>query len=47
MYLSNRVDLCINVYNTVIVACQPFRALGGHSAKAYGLQMTEEVHTYW
>ena len=31
----------------VSMAYQPFYALGGYSAEAYGLRMKGEGHTYW
>ena len=40
------MGLCTNVTQTVNIACQDFRALGGHSTEEYGLWMTGEVHTY-
>ena len=39
------VFLRTNVAKTVIMACQPFRALGGHSADAYRLRMAGEGQT--
>ena len=39
MDLIYRVDMRTNVGNTASIACQTFRAIGGHSEKAYELHM--------
>ena len=40
--LFDHVGLHTNVAKMVSMACQPCRALGVHSAKAYIIRMTEE-----
>ena len=42
----DHVGLCTNMDKTVIMACHPCRALGGHSMGAYRLRMTVEVHYF-
>ena len=37
--LFDHVGLHINVASTVIMDCQPYCALGGHSVDSYGLQL--------
>ena len=46
MDLFDRVSLRTNVAKKVIMACQPCRALGGHSLEVYGLRMTDDGHNY-
>ena len=39
MELFDRVGLCNNVGKTVIMECQKFYDIGGHSMEAYGIRM--------
>ena len=46
MELFNRVGLQKNVENTVSMACQPYRAIGGNSTESYRLRMAVEGVTH-
>ena len=44
--LFGRFGMRTNVVKMVSMACQPCRAIGGHSAEAYVLRMMGEVIIY-
>ena len=44
--LFGRSGMRTNVVNMVSMACQPYRAIGGHSAEAYGFRIMGEGITY-
>ena len=45
--LFDRLGLHTNVAKTVIMECQPYRALRGNLAEAYRIRTTGEGHYFW